>query len=125
VLNGAGPAELPVPKLEDWPQVTWSAGASARRVNLDTVTAAEIRTWKPGETLLLSGAMLTGRDAAHKRIQDILASGQPLPEDESSFDDFDDDFDDDFEEEENDPDWDHPEEADPAPPPAKAPGKRK
>ena len=80
VLDGSGPAELPVPRLEDWPQVTWSAGASARRVNLDTVTAEDIRTWKPGETLLLSGAMLTGRDAAHKRIQDILASGQPLPD---------------------------------------------
>jgi len=80
VLDGSGPAELPVPKLEDWPQVTWSAGASARRVNLDTVTAEEIRTWKPGETLLLSGAMLTGRDAAHKRIQEILARGEALPE---------------------------------------------
>ncbi len=80
VLDGSGPAELATPKLEDWPQVTWSAGASARRVNLDTVTAEDIKTWKPGETLLLSGAMLTGRDAAHKRIQEILASGQPLPD---------------------------------------------
>ena len=81
VLDGSGPAELPVPRLEDWPQVTWSAGASARRVNLDTVTAEEIRSWKPGETLLLSGAMLTGRDAAHKRIQDMLAKGEKLPVD--------------------------------------------
>jgi fumarate hydratase class I len=80
VLDGSGPAELEVPKLEDWPQVTWAAGASARRVNLDTVTKDEINTWKPGETLLLSGAMLTGRDAAHKRIQEMLAAGQPLPE---------------------------------------------
>jgi len=80
VLDGSGPAELEVPKLEDWPQVTWAAGASARRVNLDTVTKDEIKTWKPGETLLLSGAMLTGRDAAHKRIQEMLAAGQPLPE---------------------------------------------
>jgi fumarate hydratase class I len=80
VLDGSGPAELEVPRLEDWPQVTWAAGASARRVNLDTVTKDEIKTWKPGETLLLSGAMLTGRDAAHKRIQEMLAAGQPLPE---------------------------------------------
>ncbi|HMM75269.1 MAG TPA: fumarate hydratase [Gammaproteobacteria bacterium] len=79
VLDGSGVAQLPTPKLEDWPSITWSAGASARRVNLDTVTAAEVQTWKPGETLLLSGAMLTGRDAAHQRIRDILARGEPLP----------------------------------------------
>ena len=80
VLDGSGPAELPVPKLADWPEITWSAGATARRVNLATVTRAEIATWKPGETLLLSGAMLTGRDAAHKRIQEIFARGEALPE---------------------------------------------
>ena len=79
VLDGSGVAKLPVPKLEDWPAITWSAGASARRVNLDTVTAEDIKTWKPGETLLLSGSMLTGRDAAHKRIQDIFARGESLP----------------------------------------------
>ncbi len=79
VLDGSGVARLPVPKLDDWPAVTWSAGASARRVNLDTVTAADVQNWKPGETLLLSGVMLTGRDAAHKRIQDILARGETLP----------------------------------------------
>ena len=79
VLDGSGVANLPVPKLEDWPQVTWSAGATARRVNLDTVTAEDIKTWKPGETLLLSGTMLTGRDAAHKRIQDLFAKGETLP----------------------------------------------
>ncbi|MBI4694742.1 MAG: fumarate hydratase [Gammaproteobacteria bacterium] len=78
-LDGSGPAELPVPRLSDWPEITWSAGASARRVNLDTVTAADIATWKPGETLLLSGAMLTGRDAAHKRIEELFASGKGLP----------------------------------------------
>ncbi|MEQ8660249.1 MAG: fumarate hydratase [Gammaproteobacteria bacterium] len=78
-LDGSGVAHLPVPKLEDWPEVTWSAGASARRVNLDTVTAADVQSWQPGETLLLSGAMLTGRDAAHKRIQDILERGEALP----------------------------------------------
>ena len=80
VLDGSGPAELPVPSLEDWPQITWSAGATARRVNLGTVTPEEIATWKPGETLLLSGAMLTGRDAAHKRIQEILSRGEALPD---------------------------------------------
>ncbi len=80
VLDGSGPAELPVPSLEDWPEITWSAGATARRVNLNTVTPAEIAQWKPGETLLLSGSMLTGRDAAHKRIQEILSRGEALPE---------------------------------------------
>ncbi|MGE0485407.1 MAG: fumarate hydratase [Gammaproteobacteria bacterium] len=78
-LDGSGVAHLPTPKLADWPEVTWSAGASARRVNLDTVTADEVQNWKPGETLLLSGAMLTGRDAAHKRIQDLFARGESLP----------------------------------------------
>ncbi|MEQ8496802.1 MAG: fumarate hydratase, partial [Gammaproteobacteria bacterium] len=79
-LDGSGLAHLPVPKLEDWPAITWSAGASARRVNLDTVTAEEVQSWQPGETLLLSGAMLTGRDAAHKRIQEILERGEALPD---------------------------------------------
>ncbi len=79
VLDGSGPAEMHVPKLSDWPIISWSAGATARRVNLATVTAAEIATWKPGETLLLNGAMLTGRDAAHKRIQEILSRGEALP----------------------------------------------
>lgn len=69
-LDGSGPAELPVPSLEDWPDIIWEAGPSSRRVNLDTVTAEEVQSWKPGETLLLSGKMLTGRDAAHKRIRD-------------------------------------------------------
>ena len=78
-LDGSGVAQLPVPKLEDWPQITWSVG-NARRVNLDTVTAEEIQTWQPGETVLLSGAMLTGRDAAHKRIEEIFARGETLPE---------------------------------------------
>ena len=80
VLDGSGPAELAVPKLADWPTISWSAGASARRVNLDSVTAQDIATWRPGETLLLSGAMLTGRDAAHQRIQNILERGESLPE---------------------------------------------
>ncbi|MDA9909829.1 fumarate hydratase, partial [Gammaproteobacteria bacterium] len=66
VLDGSGPAELTPPKLSDWPQITWDAGPTARRVNLDTVTREDIAQWQPGETLLLSGTMLTGRDAAHK-----------------------------------------------------------
>ena len=80
VLDGSGPAELTPPKLSDWPQITWDAGPSARRVNLDTVTREEIVTWQPGETLLLSGTMLTGRDAAHKRILQLINSGEGLPE---------------------------------------------
>jgi len=74
-LDGSGPAELPVPDLNDWPEIIWEAGPNSRRVNLDTVTKEEIKTWQPGETVLLSGKMLTGRDAAHKRIRD-----QGLPE---------------------------------------------
>ncbi len=80
-LDGSGPAELPHPKLEDWPAVTWEAGASSRRVNLNTVTREEVATWKPGETLLLNGQLLTGRDAAHKRLVDMIQRGEPLPVD--------------------------------------------
>ncbi len=75
VLDGSGVAELPTPSLDDWPSITWEAGPNSRRVNLDTVTPEEVKEWKPGETVLLSGKMLTGRDAAHKRIRD-----QGLPE---------------------------------------------
>src|SRR3954464_6345915 len=81
VLDGSGPAELEQPKLSDWPDVTWTADAKSRRVNLDTLTKAEVAAWKPGERLLLSGRMLTGRDAAHKRIQDLLQQKKPLPVD--------------------------------------------
>jgi len=77
-LDGSGIAELPTPKLEDWPQVTWDASAS-RRVNLDGITAETIQGFKPGETLLLSGKLLTGRDAAHKRIHELITSGKGLP----------------------------------------------
>ncbi|MDQ1345100.1 MAG: fumarate hydratase, class, partial [Pseudomonadota bacterium] len=80
VLDGSGPAVLEPPSLEHWPTVTWSAGPGSRRVNLDTLTRAEVAGWQPGETLLLNGRMLTGRDAAHKRIADLFASGQGLPE---------------------------------------------
>ncbi|MCG8426552.1 MAG: fumarate hydratase, partial [Chromatiales bacterium] len=79
-LDGSGPAELTPPKLEDWPEITWDAAGGSRRVNLDTVTREEIASWQPGESLLLSGKLLTGRDAAHKRIQDLLAKGESLPE---------------------------------------------
>jgi fumarate hydratase class I len=81
VLDGSGPAEFEAPKLSDWPKVTWTADAKSRRVNLDTLTKAEVATWKPGERLLLSGKMLTGRDAAHKRIEDFLKQKKPLPVD--------------------------------------------
>ena len=81
-LDGSGPAHLPTPKLEDWPQVTWKADTNvATRVNLDTLTREEVAAWKPGQTLLLNGKMLTGRDAAHKRIADMLAKDEPLPVD--------------------------------------------
>ncbi len=79
ILDGSGPAVFKAPRLEDWPTIVWDAGITARRVNLDTVTSAEVATWKPGETLLLSGTMLTGRDAAHKRIVDMLERGESLP----------------------------------------------
>jgi len=81
VLDGSGPAEFKAPSLEDWPKVAWSPSKGAKRVDLDKLTAAEVATWKPGETLLLSGKLLTGRDAAHKRIQDMLEKGQKLPVD--------------------------------------------
>jgi len=80
-LDGSGPARLEPPRLEDWPEVTREAGENVRRVNLDTVTRADVKTWKPGDTLLLSGKMLTGRDAAHKKMVDMLANGETLPVD--------------------------------------------
>ncbi|RDL34195.1 fumarate hydratase [Photobacterium damselae] len=79
-LDGTGPAELTPPKLEDWPEVTWEVGDSVRRVNLDSVTREDVLQWKSGETILLSGKILTGRDAVHKRIQDMLAKGEGLPD---------------------------------------------
>ncbi|HEY4375150.1 MAG TPA: fumarate hydratase [Burkholderiales bacterium] len=81
VLDGSGPAKLDPPSLEDWPKVTWSPSAQSKRVDLNTLTKEEIATWKAGQTLLLNGKMLTGRDAAHKRIQDMLAKGEKLPVD--------------------------------------------
>jgi fumarate hydratase, class I len=81
VLDGSGPVALEPPSLDDWPKITWTPSSSARRVNLDALTREEIANWKPGEILLLSGKMLTGRDAAHKRIQDMLEKGEKLPVD--------------------------------------------
>ena len=80
-LDGNGPAVLVPPSLDDWPKIEWKPSTDSRRVNLDTITRAEIATWKPGETLLLNGKLLTGRDAAHKRISDMLARGETLPVD--------------------------------------------
>ena len=80
VLDGSGPALQTPPSLDDWPKITWDAGPTARRVNLDTVTRADVISWQPGETVLLSGKMLTGRDAAHKRIAELFANGQGLPQ---------------------------------------------
>ena len=79
-LDGSGVADLPVPSPDVWPDIVYEAGESARRVNLDTVTPEEVATWKPGETLLVSGKMLTGRDAAHKRIRDLFDAGEGLPD---------------------------------------------
>ncbi|MCW5256532.1 fumarate hydratase [Verminephrobacter aporrectodeae subsp. tuberculatae] len=82
VLDGSGPVYLPPPSLDLWPDVGWAPDCEkSRRVNLDTLTKQEVARWKPGDTLLLSGKMLTGRDAAHKRIQDLLARGEKLPVD--------------------------------------------
>ena len=80
-LNGSGPADLTPPKLEEWPDITWEVGENVRRVNVDGLTKADISEWKTGETVLLSGTILTGRDAAHKRIQDMLTAGEELPVD--------------------------------------------
>jgi len=80
-LDGSGPARLQPPRLEDWPEVAREAAGNVRRVNLDQVTRADVAEWKPGETLLLNGRMLTGRDAAHKKMIDLLARGEKLPVD--------------------------------------------
>jgi fumarate hydratase class I len=79
-LDGSGPAKLDPPSLDDWPKLTLDL-ASSKRVNLDTLTKAEIATWKSGDRLLLSGKLLTGRDAAHKRMVEMMARGEKLPVD--------------------------------------------
>jgi fumarate hydratase class I len=82
VLDGSGPAYLDPPPLDTWPDVNWQPDTkTSTRVDLDTLTKEEVASWKPGQTLLLNGRMLTGRDAAHKRIQEMLARGEPLPVD--------------------------------------------
>jgi fumarate hydratase class I len=79
VLDGSGPALLEPPSLDLWPKVGWTPGGDSRRVDLDALTPDEVAGWRPGETLLLNGRMLTGRDAAHKRIADLFAAGKGLP----------------------------------------------
>ena len=79
-LDGSGPVNLPTPNLKDWPELALAGKETARQINLDTITRDDIAQWQPGETLLLSGKLLTGRDAAHKRLVDLLDKGEPLPE---------------------------------------------
>lgn len=82
VLDGSGPAFMEPPSLSDWPEVHWTPDTEkSKRIDLNTLTKAEVASWKPGQTLLLNGKMLTGRDAAHQRIKDMLAKGEPLPVD--------------------------------------------
>jgi fumarate hydratase class I len=81
VLDGSGPAQFEAPSLSDWPAVTWTPDAKSTRVDLDRLTREMVAAWKPGERLLLNGKLLTGRDAAHKRIQEMLARGDKLPVD--------------------------------------------
>jgi fumarate hydratase, class I len=82
VLDGSGPTYIEPPSLSDWPNVHWTADTEkSKRIDLNTLTKEEVASWKPGQTLLLNGKMLTGRDAAHKRIQDMLAKGEKLPVD--------------------------------------------
>ncbi|WEK45471.1 MAG: fumarate hydratase [Candidatus Andeanibacterium colombiense] len=80
-LDGSGPSYLETPKLDEWPQVQWAPDKAAKRVDLDALTAEQVQGWKQGDRLLLNGKMLTGRDAAHKRIQEMLAKGEELPVD--------------------------------------------
>jgi fumarate hydratase class I len=82
VMDGSGPVYLDPPSLSDWPDVNWTPNTElSKRVDLNTLTKEEVASWKPGQTLLLNGKMLTGRDAAHKRIQEMLAKGEKLPVD--------------------------------------------
>jgi fumarate hydratase class I len=81
VLDGSGAAEFEAPSLSDWPAVTWTPDAKSKKVDLNSLAKAEVATWKPGERLLLSGKLLTGRDAAHQRIQDLIEQKKPLPVD--------------------------------------------
>ena len=80
IWTASGPVMLEPPSLESWPKLTYDV-STARRVNLNTVTHDDVKTWKPGEVILLSGKLLTGRDAAHKRMTDMLNRGEKLPVD--------------------------------------------
>jgi fumarate hydratase, class I len=80
-LDGSGAAALDPPELATWPDVQWTPAPESKRVDVTALTPAEVASWKPGERLLLNGRILTGRDAAHKRIADMLARGEPLPVD--------------------------------------------
>jgi fumarate hydratase, class I len=79
-LDGSGPAQFAPPRIEDWPKIDWEVGTGVKRVQLDGISREEIASWQPGETLLLNGTILTGRDAAHRRIQSLLDAGKPLPD---------------------------------------------
>jgi fumarate hydratase class I len=79
VLDGSGPSLQTPPDIDDWPDITWDVGDNVRRVNLDTVTREEAAQWQPGDTVLLSGKMYTGRDAAHKKMKELIESGEGLP----------------------------------------------
>lgn len=81
VLDGSGPSLQTPPSLEDWPEITQDSAAAGRRVDLNSITKEDIATWQPGETLLLNGKMLTGRDAAHKKMQELFLSGEGMPDD--------------------------------------------
>ena len=80
-LDGSGPAKLKQPRLEDWPAVTWTPSTEATRVDLNTITKETVASWKPGQTILLNGKLLTGRDAAHKKLVELLDRNEPLPVD--------------------------------------------
>ncbi len=78
-LDGSGPATITPPAIDDWPVIDWEPGDDVRKVNLDTLKKEDVAEWRTGETLLLSGTILTGRDAAHKRLQSMIESGEGLP----------------------------------------------
>jgi fumarate hydratase class I len=81
ILDGSGPAKFTPPALSDYPEITWDKSAATRRVNINQITKIEISSWQAGDTILLSGKILTGRDAAHKRMVDMLNNGEKLPVD--------------------------------------------
>ena len=78
-LEGNGPADIKAPSIDDWPEISWEVGDNVRRVNLDTIKKDDVADWQPGETVLLSGTILTGRDAAHKRLAALIDNNEPMP----------------------------------------------